>query len=120
MLPVAVPGLVYGIGLIWTWLPTPVYGTVWILLIAYVAKFLPYGVVVSRTGLLQMHPELEESARVHGAGPVLAIKSSIASDAVTYPAFPATAVPRPSAVTSTTRFTPWLLMASQAGWVKST
>jgi iron(III) transport system permease protein len=70
VLPVAVPGLVYGIGLVWTWLPTPIYGSVWILLIAYVAKFLPYGVVVSRTGLLQMHPELEESARVHGAGPI--------------------------------------------------
>jgi len=70
VLPVAVPGLVYGIGLVWTWLQTPLYGTVWILLIAYVAKFLPYGVVVSRTGLLQMHPELEESARVHGAGPI--------------------------------------------------
>jgi iron(III) transport system permease protein len=70
VLPVAVPGLVYGIGLVWTWLQTPLYGTVWILLIAYVAKFLPYGVVVSRTGLLQMHPELEESARVHGAGPL--------------------------------------------------
>jgi len=73
VLPVAVPGLVYGIGLVWTWLQTPVYGTVWILLIAYVAKFLPYGVVVSRTGLLQMHPELEESARVHGAGPLRTI-----------------------------------------------
>jgi iron(III) transport system permease protein len=68
VLPVAVPGLVYGIGLVWTWLQTPVYGTVWILLIAYVAKFLSYGVVVSRSGLLQMHPELEESARVCGAG----------------------------------------------------
>jgi iron(III) transport system permease protein len=69
ILPVAVPGLVYGIGLIWTYLQTPLYGTVWVLLMAYVAKFLPYGVVISRTGLLQIHPELEESARMCGAGP---------------------------------------------------
>jgi iron(III) transport system permease protein len=73
ILPVAVPGLVYGMGLVWTWLRTPLYGSVWILLIAYAAKFLPYGVAVSRTGILQMHPELEESARVHGAGPVRTI-----------------------------------------------
>jgi iron(III) transport system permease protein len=73
VLPVAVPGLVYGMGLVWTWLRTPLYGSVWILLIAYTAKFLPYGVAVSRTGILQMHPELEESARVHGAGPIRTI-----------------------------------------------
>jgi iron(III) transport system permease protein len=68
VLPVAVPGLVYGIGLIWVYLQTPLYGTIWVLLLAYVAKFLPYGVVISRTGLLQIHPELEESARMCGAG----------------------------------------------------
>ena len=64
VLPVAVPGLVYGIGLIWAYLQTPLYGTVWILLLAYVAKFLPYGVVVSRSAIMQIHPELEESARM--------------------------------------------------------
>ncbi len=67
VLPVAVPGLVYGLGLLWTFLRTPLYGTVWILLLAYVAKFLPYGVIVSRTGLMQLHPELSESARMSGA-----------------------------------------------------
>ena len=34
VLPVAVPGLVYGMGLIWLYLRTPVYGTVWINLLA--------------------------------------------------------------------------------------
>ncbi len=67
VLPVAVPGLVYGLGLVWTFLPTPLYGSIWVLLFAYVAKFLPYGVIVSRTGLLQIHPELSESARMCGA-----------------------------------------------------
>ena len=69
VLPVAVPGLVYGLGLVWTFISTPLYGSIWVLLFAYVAKFLPYGVMVSRTGLMQLHPELEESARVAGAGP---------------------------------------------------
>ena len=75
ILPVAVPGLVYGLGLLWTYLQTPLYGTIWILLLAHVAKMLPYGVIVSRSGLLQLHPELEESARMCGATPTRAIAS---------------------------------------------
>lgn len=67
VLPVAVPGLVYGIGLLWTYIQTPLYGTIWILLLAYVAKFLPYGILVSRNGVLQIHPELEQCARMSGA-----------------------------------------------------
>jgi hypothetical protein len=52
--------------------------------------------------------------------PVLAIKSPIASDAVTKPACSAIANRRPSGVMSTTRFTPWRLSAAQAGRLKST
>lgn len=70
VLPVAVPGIVYGLGLIWTYLSTPLYGTIWVLLLAYTAKLLPYGVLVSRSGILQIHPELEQSARVSGATPL--------------------------------------------------
>jgi hypothetical protein len=44
----------------------------------------------------------------------------MASDAVTRPAFLATASPRPRAETPTTRLTPWRLRASHAGRVKST
>ncbi|BBK44378.1 ABC transporter permease [Allostella vacuolata] len=67
VLPVAVPGLVYGIGLLWIYIQTPLYGTPWVLLLAYVAKFLPYGVIVSRSAILQIHPELAEGARMSGA-----------------------------------------------------
>lgn len=67
VLPVAVPGLIYGLGLIWAYVQTPLYGTVWVLLLAYVAKFLPYGIVVSRSAIIQVHPDLEESARMCGA-----------------------------------------------------
>jgi iron(III) transport system permease protein len=69
-LPIAVPGLVYGIGLLWIYLRTPLYGTIWVLLLAYVAKFLPYGIMISRTGLLQLHKDLEEGARMVGASRV--------------------------------------------------
>lgn len=67
ILPIAVPGVVYGIGLLWTYLRTPLYGTIWILLLAYIAKYLPYAVVVSRTSIMQINRELEESARMSGA-----------------------------------------------------
>ncbi len=69
VLPVAVPGLVYGIGLSRTYLRTPLYGTIWVLLLAYIAKFLPYAIVVARTGIMQIGRELEESARTCGANP---------------------------------------------------
>ena len=72
---VAVPGLIYGIGMLWLYLKTPLYGTVWILLLAFVAKYLPYGILVSRSGILQVHPDLEQSARVHGASPLRVIRS---------------------------------------------
>ena len=74
VLPVAVPGLVYGIGLLWIYLQTPIYGSIWILLLAFVAKFLPYGIVVSRSGILQLHPDLEQSARVCGAGSLTVLR----------------------------------------------
>jgi len=74
VLPVAVPGLVYGIGLLWTYSATPVYGTIWVLLLAYVAKFLPYGVLISRSGIMQIHPDLEHSARMSGASQLQAMR----------------------------------------------
>jgi iron(III) transport system permease protein len=44
-----------------------VYGTLWILLIAYVTRFLPYGMRYVSTSMLQIHKELEESAAMSGA-----------------------------------------------------
>jgi iron(III) transport system permease protein len=41
-----------------------------VLLCAFAAKFLPYGVILSRAGLRQMPPELTDSARMSGAGPL--------------------------------------------------
>ncbi|MBS7701545.1 MULTISPECIES: iron ABC transporter permease [unclassified Chelatococcus] len=74
VLPVAVPGLVYGLGVMWTYVQTPLYGTIWILFLAYVAKFLPYGILVSRSGILQIHGDLEQSARMSGATQMQAMR----------------------------------------------
>jgi iron(III) transport system permease protein len=75
VLPVAVPGLVYGLGLIWAYIQTPLYGTVWVLLLAYVAKFLPYGIMVSRSAIIQVHPDLEEGARMSGASGLTTLRA---------------------------------------------
>jgi iron(III) transport system permease protein len=44
-----------------------VYGTLWILLVAYVTRFMPYGVRYASGSMLQLHRELEESAATSGA-----------------------------------------------------
>lgn len=75
VLPIAVPGVVYGVGLMWLYLRTPIYATAWILLLAYVAKFLPFAIVVSRSGILQINRELEESARMSGAGALTTLRA---------------------------------------------
>jgi iron(III) transport system permease protein len=45
----------------------PVYGTLWILLIAYVTRYLPYGMASATASMHQVGSELEESARASGA-----------------------------------------------------
>ncbi|HET6781199.1 MAG TPA: iron ABC transporter permease [bacterium] len=68
-LPLIFPGIVMGVALIWVYLtlPIPIYGTVWILLVAYVTRYLPYGMRTSSAALLQVHRELEEAAETSGA-----------------------------------------------------
>lgn len=69
MTPLAVPAIVMGIGLLWTWLllPVPVYGTLAILAIACVAVFLPQGYRGISASMLQMDQDLEDSAVMLGA-----------------------------------------------------
>ena len=45
MMPVAIPGLIIGMGFLWAWivLPLPIYGTLTILVLAYTARFMPQG-----------------------------------------------------------------------------
>ncbi len=67
--PLAMPGLVLGVALIFIYLrsPLPIYGTLAILFIAYVTRYLPYGMRYSGSSLAQVGIELEESARMSGA-----------------------------------------------------
>ena len=47
--------------------PLPIYGTIWLLLIAYVTRYIPYGMRTSSGSILQIHSELEEAAATSGA-----------------------------------------------------
>ncbi len=69
MFPQAVPRLVFAFGMMWAWLvfPLPIYGTIWILLIAYLTVFLPLGVRTISGVLLQIDRSLEECAEMCGA-----------------------------------------------------
>lgn len=71
-LPIVIPGIVIGVAVLRTYigLPLPIYGTLLILVLGYWLKYIPYSMRYSHAGLLQIHPELEESAEVCGA-PVL-------------------------------------------------
>ena len=68
-LPMVFPGIVLGLAImiLYLYLPIGVYGTIWIMLIAYVTRFMPYGLRYNTTSMLQIHKELEESAAMSGA-----------------------------------------------------
>jgi iron(III) transport system permease protein len=68
-LPIVFPGLVLGLSIMIFYLTVDIgiYGTLWILLLAYVTRFLPYGLRYSTASMLQIHKELEESAAMSGA-----------------------------------------------------
>jgi iron(III) transport system permease protein len=70
MFPQAVPRLVFGLALLWAWIniPIPIYGTLWLLALAYFTVMLPLGVRTLAGVVLQIDKSLEECARVCGAG----------------------------------------------------
>lgn len=69
MVPLVFPGIVMGVAVLKMYLaiPLPVYGTIWILVFAFMTRYLPYCMRFSYAGLLGVHRELEESAEVCGA-----------------------------------------------------
>lgn len=68
-LPIAVPGLVLGVSLLvlYLTLPIPIYGTLWILFIAYMTRYLPYGIRAASASMIQISKELEEASVASGA-----------------------------------------------------
>jgi len=67
--PVAIPGIVLAVGLFlsYTHPPLVLYGTLWIIFLAYVTKELPVGYQQVAASLKAVHPELEDASRILGA-----------------------------------------------------
>jgi len=67
--PVAIPGIVLGVGLFlsYTRPPLVLYGTLWILLLAFLTIELPAGYQQVQAAFRGLHPELEEASRIFGA-----------------------------------------------------
>ncbi len=68
-IPWAFPGTALAIGLLWTYvyMPLPIYGTLWILLIGYITRFLPYGLRTMTSTIVQLHDDLHHASTVCGA-----------------------------------------------------
>ncbi len=67
MSPVVFPGVVLGLAFLISWIKTPLYGTLWIIMFAYIVHFMPSGVRSVTATLGGISPELDECARVCGA-----------------------------------------------------
>lgn len=71
MVPFALPGSVIGVGMILAWsnpaIGPTLYGTLWILLVAYLMRYMAYGLRSARASLVQIHPSLEEAGAASGA-----------------------------------------------------
>jgi iron(III) transport system permease protein len=69
-LPWSIPGILLGVALLWTFLQTriflPIYGTIYLLMIAMVIKSMPFGTQMIKSVLLQLGNDLEEASKVCG------------------------------------------------------
>jgi iron(III) transport system permease protein len=68
------PGIVIGVGFMWFFVRTPLYATIWSLLIGYIATYLPYGIRPLSSAFIQIHSHLEESSRVCGGGTLYTLR----------------------------------------------
>jgi iron(III) transport system permease protein len=71
------PGIVIGVGFMWFFVHTPLYATIWALLLGYIATYLPYGVRPMASAFVTVHSHLEESSLVCGASPMTTMRRII-------------------------------------------
>lgn len=74
--PIAIPGIVLAVGLFaaYTHKPLFLYGTLWILFLAYLTKYLPIAYQTCNASIISIHPELEECSRILGANRLVVFK----------------------------------------------
>lgn len=77
--PLVFPGIVLGIAMLQIALnsPIPIYGTLSIIVLGFVIRYVPYGMRYSFSGVLQIHNELEQAATVSGASTAQVIRKVV-------------------------------------------
>jgi iron(III) transport system permease protein len=67
VIPIGFPGIVLAMGVLVTYIKTPIYATLWILLLGYITRFFPYGQRNISSVMLAISEELDQSSRMAGA-----------------------------------------------------
>ena len=67
VVPIGFPGIVLAMGVLVTYIQTPIYATIWILLLGYITRFFPYGQRNVSSVMLAISEELDQSSRMAGA-----------------------------------------------------
>lgn len=77
--PFVIPGVVLAIGFYAAYAPPPLalYGTAWILILAFTTRFLPIGYVNAHAAIRSLNPEMEEAVRVLGGSRLLAVRKVV-------------------------------------------
>lgn len=74
VIPIGFPGIVLAMGVLVTYIKTPIYATLWILLLGYITRFFPYGQRNISSVMLAISEELEQSSRMAGASWITTLK----------------------------------------------
>lgn len=67
VVPIGFPGIVLAMGVLVTYIQTPIYATIWILMLGYITRFFPYGQRNVSSVMLAISEELDQSSRMSGA-----------------------------------------------------
>lgn len=74
-LPIGIPGIIFAMGILLAYIKTPLYGTLWVMGLAYITAFLPIGMRNTSAIFLAISPELEESSRTCGSSWISTLKN---------------------------------------------
>jgi len=73
-LPLAVPSIVIALGVMLFYISTPLWGTIWIIVLGQIIRYLPFGTRALNAAIVQIHQELEEAAWVSGASKLITLR----------------------------------------------
>jgi iron(III) transport system permease protein len=70
ILPTVTPAIAFGVGFVWAYVSLPIYGTIWLLFLGYLTRFMGQGVRQARAAFVQISDDLADAARIAGASPL--------------------------------------------------